>query len=110
MIIEDLREKFIISYVWPLVKCGLLYEGRYLLGTSLARPCISEGLISTAKKENAKIISHGATGKGNDQIRFELSCYTLYPEVEVFIFLFDYYIYQLFFLFLYSGIIKSLKC
>lgn len=83
VIIEDLREKFIISYVWPLVKCGLLYEGRYLLGTSLARPCISEGLISTAKKENAKIISHGATGKGNDQIRFELSCYTLYPEVEI---------------------------
>lgn len=72
------------SYVWPAVACGLLYEGRYLLGTSIARPCISQGLISTAKAEGANIIAHGATGKGNDQVRFELSCYSLYPDIKVF--------------------------
>lgn len=83
VIIEDLRESFVISYVWPAVRSGLLYEGRYLLGTSLARPCISEGLIRAARIENATIISHGATGKGNDQVRFELSCYTLMPSVQV---------------------------
>lgn len=59
------------------------YEGRYLLGTSIARPCISEGLIRTAKAENASTISHGATGKGNDQVRFELSSYALHPEIKI---------------------------
>ncbi|KAK2574997.1 hypothetical protein KPH14_008752 [Odynerus spinipes] len=83
VIIEDLRNVFVKSYVWPAVACGLRYEGRYLLGTSIARPCISEGLIRTAKAEKASIVSHGATGKGNDQVRFELSCYSLYPEVEI---------------------------
>lgn len=63
--------------------CGLLYEGRYLLGTSIARPCISEGLIKLARTEDANIIAHGATGKGNDQVRFELSCYSLYPDITV---------------------------
>lgn len=62
---------------------GLIYEQRYLLGTSLARPCISVGLINCAKRYGAKYISHGATGKGNDQVRFELSCYALYPIVKV---------------------------
>ncbi|XP_001603273.3 argininosuccinate synthase [Nasonia vitripennis] len=83
VIIEDLREAFVTSYVWPAVRSGLLYEGRYLLGTSLARPCISEGLIRAARSENAMTISHGATGKGNDQVRFELSCYTLLPAVQI---------------------------
>lgn len=83
VIIEDLREEFVRDYVWPAIQAGLLYESRYLLGTSLARPCISVGLIKAAKKNNALYISHGATGKGNDQVRFELSCYSLWPEVKV---------------------------
>ncbi|XP_012279023.1 argininosuccinate synthase [Orussus abietinus] len=83
VIVEDLREVFVTSFVWPSVRCGLKYEDRYLLGTSIARPCISEGLVKTAKNEGAKIISHGATGKGNDQVRFEFACYTLYPEVKI---------------------------
>lgn len=76
------------SYVWPAVACGLLYEGRYLLGTSIARPCISQGLIKTATTEGVNIIAHGATGKGNDQVRFELSCYSLCPAITVFYILF----------------------
>ncbi|CAK9809395.1 Argininosuccinate synthase [Anthophora plagiata] len=83
VVIKDLREVFVSSFVWPLIACGLCYEGRYLLGTAIARPCISEGLIRIAKIENASIIAHGATGKGNDQVRFELSCYSLYPEVQI---------------------------
>ncbi|XP_035733564.1 argininosuccinate synthase-like [Vespa mandarinia] len=83
VIIEDLRRTFVTSYVWPAIACGLRYEGRYLLGTSIARPCISEGLIRTAKVEKISLIAHGATGKGNDQIRFDLSCYSLCPEVEI---------------------------
>lgn len=83
MIIEDLRESFVKSYVWPAVRSGLLYEGRYLLGTALARPCIGEALVRTARAEGARAIGHGATGKGNDQVRFELCCRTLMPDVEV---------------------------
>lgn len=83
VVIEDLREAFLSSFVWPAIACGLIYENRYLLGTAIARPCISEGLIRIAKVENASIIAHGATGKGNDQVRFELSCYSLYPDVQV---------------------------
>ncbi|XP_066156538.1 argininosuccinate synthase [Euwallacea fornicatus] len=81
--IEDIRKEFIENYVWPAISYGLIYENRYLLGTSLARPAISEGLIKCAKKHQAAYISHGATGKGNDQIRFELSCYTLLPSIKV---------------------------
>lgn len=81
--IDDVRDVFVSSYVWPAVACGLLYEGRYLLGTSIARPCISQGLIKAAKAEGAGIIAHGATGKGNDQVRFELNCYSLCPEITV---------------------------
>lgn len=66
---------------------GLIYEERYLLGTSLARPCISVGLVEVAKAKGARYIAHGATGKGNDQVRFELSAYALYPEVKVIIFI-----------------------
>ena len=69
--------------MWPAIACGLLYEGKYLLGTAIARPCISEALVRIAKSENASIIAHGATGKGNDQVRFELSCYSLFPDVQV---------------------------
>ncbi|XP_029165087.1 argininosuccinate synthase [Nylanderia fulva] len=83
VVIDDLKEVFVTSYVWPAVACGLLYEGRYLLGTSVARPCISEGLIKLARAEDANIIAHGATGKGNDQVRFELSCYSLYPDITI---------------------------
>ncbi|XP_076302148.1 LOW QUALITY PROTEIN: argininosuccinate synthase-like [Lasioglossum baleicum] len=86
VVIEDLREAFLSSFVWPAIACGLIYENRYLLGTAIARPCISEGLIRIAKVENASIIASRfatATGKGNDQVRFELSCYSLYPDVQI---------------------------
>lgn len=83
MVIEDVRDKFVKEYVWPAVQAGLIYESRYLLGTSLARPCISVGLVQCAQQRNATYIAHGATGKGNDQIRFELSCYALWPDVKV---------------------------
>ncbi|KAJ8945011.1 hypothetical protein NQ318_010213 [Aromia moschata] len=83
VVIDDVREQFAKEYVWLAVQAGLLYESRYLLGTSLARPCISVGLIKCAKENKAKYISHGATGKGNDQVRFELSCYSLWPEVKI---------------------------
>ncbi len=82
IIIEDLRENFINDYVWPSIRGGLIYEDRYLLGTSLARPCIASGLVRAAIRENANFISHGATGKGNDQVRFELACYSLHPTVQ----------------------------
>lgn len=71
------------DFIWPSVSAGLIYESRYLLGTSLARPCISQGLVNMACEERAQFISHGATGKGNDQVRFELSCYALWPKVKV---------------------------
>nr|XP_022919512.1 argininosuccinate synthase [Onthophagus taurus] len=83
VIIENVQESFLNDFVWPSIQAGLIYENRYLLGTSLARPCISLGIIKCAKKIGAKYISHGATGKGNDQVRFELSCYYLWPEVKV---------------------------
>ncbi|XP_059047457.1 argininosuccinate synthase [Achroia grisella] len=83
VIVEDLREEFITNYMLPAIQMGLIYEGRYYLGTSLARPCISVGLVNAAKKLGAKYISHGATGKGNDQVRFELSVYSLWPEGKI---------------------------
>ncbi|XP_053601338.1 argininosuccinate synthase [Plodia interpunctella] len=83
VIVEDLREEFISNYMFPAIQMGLVYENRYLLGTSLARPCISVGIVNAAKKLGAKYISHGATGKGNDQVRFELSVYSLWPEGKV---------------------------
>lgn len=78
-----MRENFASDYVWPAVQAGLIYESRYLLGTSLARPCISVGLVRCAVENNANFIAHGATGKGNDQVRFELSCYALSPKIQV---------------------------
>jgi len=80
--IEDRKEEFVNEFIWPAVKAGVKYEGRYLLGTALARPCIARCLIEVAIKENAKYISHGATGKGNDQVRFELGCYALHHGVK----------------------------
>jgi len=81
--IEDLKEEFVTDYIFPAIKANAIYEGRYLLGTALARPLIAKKQIEIAKKENAKYVSHGATGKGNDQVRFELSYYALDPEIKV---------------------------
>lgn len=81
--IEDLRCEFVEDFIWPSVQANAVYEDRYLLGTSIARPCIGRKLVEIARKEGAEYVSHGATGKGNDQVRFELTCYALYPEVKI---------------------------
>ena len=81
--IEDLREEFVRDYVFPMFRANAIYEGEYLLGTSIARPLIAKRLIEIANETNADAISHGATGKGNDQVRFELGAYALKPGVEV---------------------------
>ncbi len=81
--IEDLREEFVRDFVFPMFRANALYEGLYLLGTSIARPLISKRLVEIAAIEGADAISHGATGKGNDQIRFELAAYALNPEIKV---------------------------
>ncbi len=82
-ITEDLRAEFVEDYVFPAVRSSALYEGYYLMGTSLARPVISKGLVRVAEEYGADAISHGATGKGNDQVRFELSAYALKPDIKV---------------------------
>ncbi len=81
--IEDLREEFVRDFVFPMFRANALYEGQYLLGTSIARPLISKRLVEIAKETGADAISHGATGKGNDQVRFELAAYALNPEIKV---------------------------
>ena len=81
--IEDLREEFVSDFVFPMFRCNALYEGLYLLGTSIARPLISKRLIEIAKETGADAIAHGATGKGNDQVRFELSAYALSPNIQI---------------------------
>jgi argininosuccinate synthase len=81
--VEDLREEFVRDYVWTAVKANAVYEGVYLLGTSLARPVIAKRQIEIAQKEGADAVAHGATGKGNDQVRFELTYYALEPEIRV---------------------------
>nr|XP_020456583.1 argininosuccinate synthase [Monopterus albus] len=81
--IEDLRTEFVEDFIWPAIQANAVYEDRYLLGTALARPCIARRQVEIARREGAHFVSHGATGKGNDQIRFELTCYTLYPEVKI---------------------------
>jgi argininosuccinate synthase len=81
--IEDLREEFVRDFVFPMFRANAVYEGEYLLGTSIARPLIAKGLVETAKKTGADAIAHGATGKGNDQVRFELGAYALMPEVRI---------------------------
>jgi argininosuccinate synthase len=75
--IEDLREEFVADFVFPMFRANALYEGVYLLGTSIARPLISKRLVEIAEETGADAIAHGATGKGNDQVRFELSAYAL---------------------------------
>jgi argininosuccinate synthase len=81
--IEDLREDFARDYVFPMFRANTIYEGEYLLGTSIARPLIAKRLVEIAQEVGADAISHGATGKGNDQIRFELGAYALMPDVQV---------------------------
>ena len=81
--IEDLKEEFVRDYVFPMFRANTVYEGEYLLGTSIARPLISKRLIDIAQQTGADAISHGATGKGNDQVRFELGAYALMPDVKV---------------------------
>ncbi len=81
--IEDLREEFVRDFVYPMFRANAIYEGEYLLGTSIARPLIAKHLVEIARKTGADAISHGATGKGNDQVRFELGAYALMPNVRV---------------------------
>ncbi len=81
--IDDLREEFVRDFVFPMFRCNTIYEGEYLLGTSIARPLIAKRLVEIARKTGAQAISHGATGKGNDQVRFELGAYALMPNVKV---------------------------
>jgi argininosuccinate synthase len=81
--IEDLREEFVRDFVYPMFRANAVYEGEYLLGTSIARPLIAKRLVEIAAETGADAISHGATGKGNDQVRFELTAYALNPEIKV---------------------------
>ena len=81
--VEDLREEFVRDFVFPMFRANAVYEGEYLLGTSIARPLIAKRLVEIARKTGADAISHGATGKGNDQVRFELGAYALMPDVKV---------------------------
>jgi len=81
--IEDLREEFVRDYVFPMFRANTVYEGQYLLGTSIARPLIAKKQIEIAEKVGADAVAHGATGKGNDQVRFELAYYALKPDVTV---------------------------
>src|ERR1700692_3725213 len=81
--IEDLRDTFVRDYVFPMFRANALYEGQYLLGTSIARPLIAKSQIDIARKVGADAVCHGATGKGNDQVRFELGYYALEPDIRV---------------------------
>ncbi|HCO43384.1 MAG TPA: argininosuccinate synthase, partial [Gammaproteobacteria bacterium] len=83
MYVDDLTEEFARDFVFPMFRANALYEGEYLLGTSIARPLIAKRLVEIARETGADAISHGATGKGNDQVRFELGAYALMPEVQV---------------------------
>lgn len=83
VIIEDRREELVTDFIFPAIKANASYEGRYLLGTALARPLIAKGQIEVANREKAEFVAHGATGKGNDQVRFELSYYALNPQIKV---------------------------
>jgi argininosuccinate synthase len=83
VVIQDLRETFVRDFVFPMLRTNALYEGQYLLGTSIARPCIAQAQMEVAKAEKADAVSHGATGKGNDQVRFELTYYSMDPTVKV---------------------------
>jgi argininosuccinate synthase len=81
--IDDLREEFVRDFVFPMFRANAVYEGQYLLGTSIARPLISKRQIEIAREVGADAVAHGATGKGNDQVRFELGYYALNPDIKV---------------------------
>jgi len=81
--VEDLREEFVKDYIFPMLRANAVYEGLYLLGTSIARPLIAKKQVEIAVRENAQSVAHGATGKGNDQVRFELTYYALKPDIRV---------------------------
>src|SRR3984885_16354907 len=81
--IDDLCEEFARDFIFPMFQAGAIYEGQYYLGTSIARPLIAKRMVEIAKAENANAVAHGATGKGNDQVRFELTAASLAPELEV---------------------------
>src|SRR6187401_3546255 len=81
--IDDLQEEFASDFIYPMMQAGAIYEGQYFLGTSIARPLIAKRMVEIAKKEGATAIAHGATGKGNDQVRFELTTAALAPEIEI---------------------------
>jgi len=83
VVVEDMREEFLTAYVFPALKAGAVYEHKYLLGTSLARPVIAKHQVEVALREGAKVVAHGCTGKGNDQVRFELTYQALAPELKV---------------------------
>jgi argininosuccinate synthase len=81
--LENVEDEFVTEYVWPTLKAGAVYENKYLLGTSMARPLIAERLVEIALREDAVAICHGATGKGNDQVRFELTIKALAPHLQI---------------------------
>ena len=83
VVVEDLRAEFVTDYLWPMLKAGAVYEGRYLLGTSIARPLIAQKQVEVARATGADAVAHGATGKGNDQVRFELTFMALAPDLMV---------------------------
>src|SRR5579859_3144575 len=83
VVVEDLREEFLMEYVFPALKAGAVYEHKYLLGTSLARPVIAKHQVEVALLEGATAVAHGCTGKGNDQVRFELTYQALAPELKI---------------------------
>src|SRR5207247_484535 len=82
-VIEDLQEEFARDFIFPMIRAGAIYEGQYFLGTSIARPLIAKRMIEIARSEGADAIAHGATGKGNDQVRFELTAAALAPELQI---------------------------
>ena len=81
--VEDLREEFVRDFVFPMLRANAVYEGEYLLGTSIARPLIAKRQVEIARETDADAVAHGATGKGNDQVRFELGYYALAPDIRV---------------------------
>src|SRR5947209_10941173 len=81
--IVDLQVEFARDFIFPMIQAGAIYEGQYLLGTSIARPLIAKGMIEVARKEKADALAHGATGKGNDQVRFELTAAALAPDLQI---------------------------
>ena len=81
--VEDLKEAFVRDFIFPAIQANAVYEGKYLLGTSLARPIIAKKQVEVARKEGTSILAHGATGKGNDQVRFEMTYYVMMPDVRI---------------------------